>query len=108
MNDNSNNKDLSKANDKELKVELEKRMEKKCGCWGEKIEKKFDALEKKIPPPLSALGDVLCLGAFILGALWLATKLNWLSKMPSWKILAVCFATIFIISLVYRLFFRKK
>lgn len=108
MNEENKNKDLQNVSDEEIKAELEKRTEKKCGDWGRNIEKKFDNFESKVPKPINSFFDALCLSVIIAGLAWLFTKFKWISGMPSWLTFGIIFCIIFLISLIYRLIIKPK
>lgn len=68
---NNNDKDLQNLND----VELEKHMEKKFEAWGNNIDQKVNTFTKKIPRPVNAFLDALCISVLIAGAAWVFKKL---------------------------------
>lgn len=90
-----------------MNAESGKEMEKKCEKWGENIEKKIGAFEKKLPKPANAFFDALCISVVIAGVAWLFVKFNWIGKMPSWTTLGIIFCALFVISLIYRLIIKK-
>ena len=100
--------DSENVSDKALQQELEKRAACKCEDWGRNIENKISNLEKKVPVPLNSFFDALCVSVIIAGGAWLAAKLNWITGMMVWSTLGVIFIVIYVISLWYRLIFRKK
>jgi len=93
------------AKDKE---KLEKDIGKKCEEWGNNLDIKVKALEKKIPRPLNALLDALCITVIIALAAWAFTKAGWIGGMPSRKIFAIVFGSLLVLSLLYRLFIKSK
>jgi hypothetical protein len=103
MNEDPGQANLNPAGDGEPQGELETNMEKRVEQWAETLEKKVDHLEKKIPKPLSALLDTLCLGALFIAAAWLMAKFGWIDRL-SWRTVGIAFGSIFVLSLVYRLF----
>ena len=54
---NNNDKDLQDVNE----AELEERMEKKCEAWGNSIDQKANAFTQKLPRPVNAFLDALCI-----------------------------------------------
>mgnify|MGYP003591675984 CR=1 FL=1 len=80
------------------KPDLEQRAEQ----LGRDLEKKAEALEKRLPAPTAALLDAICLGAVLLAGAWLLTKLGWLA-MITWRMVGIGFALIYVVSLAYRL-----
>ncbi|NLE68096.1 MAG: hypothetical protein GX608_11815 [Lentisphaerae bacterium] len=105
MNDpNSNDKDAQKAGG----AELAKEVEKKCEAWGENIDKKADALVKKLPPPVNALLDAVCMTVIFAGITWVLVRMNRLPVMPSWKTFGILAGAIFVVSLIYRLMIKPK
>ena len=81
---------------------------KKCEEWGDNLDIKVKALEKKIPRPLNALLDALCITVIIAVAAWACTKAGWIDGMPSRRIFAVVFCALYVLSLLYRLFIKSK
>ena len=104
MNTTNNDKDAQKASD----AELEKRIEKKCEAWGNSIDQKVDGFEKKIPRPVNALLDAVCISVLIAGATWGCKKLSLINNMPSFTTIGIIFCAIFVISLIYRLLIKPK
>lgn len=100
---NNNDKDLQNLND----AGLEKRMEKKFEAWGNSIDQKGNAFEKKIPRPVNAFLDALCMSVLIAGAAWVFKKLSLINNMPSYMMLGIIFCAVFVISLLYRLLIKK-
>ena len=107
MNDEQQAPDLQNASDDQLEGELEKRMEQRAEEWGNNLEKKIKNVEKKIPKPISAFLDGVCLGVIILAVCWLMAKIGWIT-MPAWRTFGIIFVIIFLISLVYRYIFKSS
>ena len=100
----NNDKDAQKARE----AELEKRMEKKCEAWGNSIDQKVDSFEKRIPRPVNALLDAVCISVLIAGAAWGCKKLSLINNMPSYSTFGIIFCALFVISLIYRLLIKPK
>ncbi len=97
--------DLHDVPDQALESELEQRIEKRAEEWGRNLEQKIDRLESRIPPPVSALLDVVCVGLLVLGACWLMARFGWIS-MPSRRAFLIVAVAIYVVSLGVRL--RRK
>lgn len=109
MNENDDaKKDLKNASAAELESELEKRIEKKAEQWGSGVEKKIDNFEKKIPAPLNALGDAVCISVVIAAGAWVCKKLGWINDPPSLTALGITFVVVLVLSLIYRLLIKPK
>jgi hypothetical protein len=81
---------------------------KKCEEWGDNLEIKVGALEKKIPRPLNALLDALCITVIVAMATWACAKIGWIDSMPSLAAFAIVFCALFGLSVFYRLFMKSK
>ncbi|MFA7160383.1 MAG: hypothetical protein WC299_13870 [Kiritimatiellia bacterium] len=84
------------------------RMEQKCEEWVKDIDNKADNFTRKMPPPVNALLDAVCLSVFLAGSAWLCRKLGWIEAMPSWTTLAILFGAIFALSLLIRLLVKNS
>ena len=108
MSEENDRKDLQNVSDRELKAELEQRVEKKYESWGKDVEGKISAFTRKIPKPVSAFLDALCICVIIAGGAWVFKKFNWINQMPSRTMLGIIFCAIFVISLIYRLIIEPR
>jgi len=108
MNETNTSYDKRKKCSAKNEKELGKVIEKKCEEWGDNLDIKVKALEKKIPRPLNALLDALCITVIIAVAAWACTKTGWIGGMPSRRIFAIAFCALFALSLLYRLFIKSK
>lgn len=108
MNDERERNDLKGTSDEELKAELEERMEEKWEQKGNELEKKIDTTMARLPRPVNALLDALCISLVIFAAAWTVTKLGWVTELPSWKLIATVFLTIFTLSMIYRFFIKSE
>jgi hypothetical protein len=106
MNEDHGKKDLKKASDEELESELENRIEKRWEKLGEETEKKIDSAVSKLPRPISALLDAVCITAVIAGVMWVIMKIGWRGNFPSWSMFAILAGTVFALSLIYRYFIK--
>ena len=105
--EDNQSKNLEEASDAELKSELEKRIEKKFEAWGDSLEKKADSFEGKLPRPVNAIFDALCVSVVIAAALWAFKKFNWINNMPPWTTFVIIFLSLLVISLIYRFSIKK-
>lgn len=87
---------------------LGERMEQKCEAWVQDIDRKADNFTKKMPPPVNALLDAVCLSVFLAGSAWLCRKMGWIEDMPSWTTLAILFGAMFAVSLLIRLLVKNR
>lgn len=97
-------------NDAEIKEEnrdkpdeTAQQIEKKCEAWGNNIEQKITDLEKRMPPPVNAFFDALCISVLLAVCAWIISRIGWIGSMPSGLVFTVIFGAIFVISLVFRL-----
>lgn len=106
MNEDYEKKDLKQASDEELESELENRIEKKWEKHGEEMEKKIDSAVNKLPRPINALLDAVCITALIAGAMWIVMKIGWRGSFPPWSTFAILAGVVFVLSLIYRYFIK--
>lgn len=102
------NENKNKDTENEPEAELEARLEKKWDAWGNRIDQTVNAFEKKIPRPVNALSDALCITVVVAAAAWILKKLHGISALPSWSTWGIVFAALFVVSLLYRMFFKRK
>jgi len=106
MNEDYERKDLKQASDEELEKELEHRIEKKWEKRGEEIEKRIDSAASKLPKPISALLDAVCVTAGIAAVMWIIMKIGWRGSFPPWSTFAMLAVAVFVLSIIYRYFIK--
>lgn len=84
-------------------AEQERRLEQRAEQWGRDLEHKINRWERRIPRPVSALLDAVCLGLFLPAAGWLLARLGWV-PMPSGRMIFWICVAVFAASLAIRLF----
>jgi hypothetical protein len=106
MNEEHDKKDLKNVSDEELESEYEHRVEEKWEKRGDELEKKIDKAVNRLPRPVNALLDAVCITAVIAGVMWVVMKIGWRGSFPPWSTFAMLAGAVFVLSLIYRYFIK--